>query len=213
MRPRLTLLITLSSLAAQGTIIDRTAIIVGNHVIKDSDIDRDIQVTSFLNNEQPNFGPSSRKQAANRLIDQELIREEIRSGKYPVAPQSEADNLLAQIRKQRFATDAEYRRALQQHGITEAELKDRLAWQLTVLRFIDTRFRPAVVVSDDEIQQYYNAHRAELHRAHPDAKGLEDLKPEIEQTIAGEKVNKLLDEWLDQTRKQTRIEYLEKSLQ
>ncbi len=213
MRRRFIFLIALAYPPAWGTIIDRTAIVVGTHVIKDSDIDREIRITSFLNNAQPDFSPSARKQAASRLIDQELIREQIRSGKYPVATESEVENLLSQIKKDRFANDAEYRQALRRYGITEADLKERLSWQLTVLRFIDMRFRPAVVVSDEDIQQFYNAHRAELQREHPGAKGIDELKPEIEQMFVGERINKLLDEWLADSRKQVRIEYLEKTLQ
>jgi SurA N-terminal domain len=213
MRSAIIILATLSSLAGWGTIIDRTAIVVGNHVIKDSDIDKEIRITSFLNNQPPDLSPAARKQAASRLIDQELIREQIRSGKYVIASANETENLLAQFKKDRFANDAGYRRALARYGIAEQELKDRLSWQLTVLRFIDTRFRPAVVVSDEEIQAFYNAHRDELLRSHPGAKGLDDLKSEIEPMITGERINQLLDQWLADARKQTRIEYLEKSLQ
>jgi hypothetical protein len=192
---------------ASAAIIDRTAILVGKRVILDSSIDRDIRITSFLNHESPDFSPASRKKAANRLIDQALIREQIQSGNYPVAPENEVVELLAQIKKERFPTDAQYHRALSQAGITEADLKDRLAWQLTVLRFIDVRFRPAVVVSDEEIQRYYNAHRTELKSS------LDEARQKIVDQISGERVNTLLDDWLKETRQQTHIEYLEKSLQ
>src|SRR5947207_101187 len=149
------------ALTAPAEIIDRTAIVVGRQVVKASDVNRDIRVTSFLNGERPDFSPASQKQAANRLIDQALIREQIRNGEFHAAPVSEADRLLAQTRKERFANDADdtqYHRALAEYGITEAELRDRLRWQLTVLRFIDARFRPAVIVSDDEIGAYSKAH-------------------------------------------------------
>jgi hypothetical protein len=213
MNRRIMFLFALGCLPAASVIIDRSAIIVSKRVVKDSDIQRDIRITSFLNGQQPDFSDASRRRAASRLIDQELIRQQIRSGKYAVAEESEADHLLAQTKQDRFAGDAQYRNELSRLGISESELKDALLWQLTVLRFIDTRFRPAVVVSDEDIQQYYDAHRAELAKAHPGARGAADLRPEIEQLIAGERINKLLDEWLQQSRKDVRIDYLEKSLQ
>jgi hypothetical protein len=199
-------------LTAHAVIIDRTAIVVGTHVIKDSDIDLDIRVTGFLNGGQPDFTPASRKSAASRLIDQELIREQIRSGEYPVALQSDADKLLADLKRSRFPAAGQYLRALNQLNLYESGLTARLLWQLTVLRFIDIRFRPAVVVSEQEIQQYYDAHRVQLLRAHPGAKDLADVKPAIEQQLTGDRINTLLDEWLQQTRKETHIEYLEKTL-
>ena len=207
------MLILVSCLAAPATIIDRMAVIVGKGVVKDSDIERDIRVTSFLNNTQPDFSTESRKAAAGRLIDQELMREQIRTGEYPVAAESDVDRALAEIRKERFANDMQYQQALKKYGVTEAELKDRLSWQLTVMHFIDARFRPAVVVSDQDVQRYYDTHRAELMKQHPEAKSLDDLKPQIEELISGEQINKLLDDWLNQRRQQTRIQFMETSLQ
>ncbi len=171
-------LFALGCLPAPGAIVDRTAIVVGKRVVKDSDIQRDLRITSFLNGQQPDFGVASRKSAAARLIDQELIREQIRSGRYPVALETEADQLLAQTKKDRFASEAQYHRELMQLSISENDLKDAL-----------------------------------LSKAHPDAKSAGDLRQEVEQLIAGERINKLLDEWLGQSRKEIRIDYLEKSLQ
>jgi len=200
-------LILITAFLCSGAIIDRTAIIVGKRVILDSAIDRDIRVTSFLNNESADFSATSRKKVASRLIDQALIREQVQSGNYPVATQNEAAELLAQIKKDRFASDPQYRRALSQAGVSEAELKDQLVWQLTVLRFIDARFRPAVVVSDEEIQRYYTTHRSEFKAS------LDEARQTIIDQLSGARVNTLLDDWLKEIRTQTRVEYLEKSLQ
>ncbi|HLJ15486.1 MAG TPA: hypothetical protein VKV15_13380 [Bryobacteraceae bacterium] len=211
--PRTLILIAVCCAAASGTIIDRSAILVGTRVIKDSDIRHDIRITAFLNRETPDFSLASKRKAASRLIDQELIRTQIQSGDYPVAPESEAVQLLERIKKERFSNDAQYRSALARYGITEPELKQALEWQLTVLRFIDERFRPAVFVTDEEIQNYYKAHRAALERADPKAKSLNDLRPKIEQLITGEQVNKMFEEWLDRARRDARVQYREESLQ
>ena len=83
--PGLNGLVTVVFLAAsltQAAIVDRIAIIVGNAIIKDSDILRDLEVTAFLNNESPVISPASRKIAAGRLLDQALIRKEIEAGEY-----------------------------------------------------------------------------------------------------------------------------------
>jgi len=200
------MLVACAQIAAHA-IIDRTAIVVGTHAILDSDIRRDIRITAFLNGERVDFSPASRKQAANRLIDQELIRQQIRTGNYPYASETEARQMLDNIVKERFAGNEDaFRRALERYEITETELLDRLLWQLTVLRFIDIRFRPAVVVSDQEIEQYYNAHRSQIKTS------LEAARAQIVEIITGERVNDLLDQWLRQARAQTHIEYLEPEL-
>ena len=171
----------LTTLAASPEVLDRLSVVVGRQAIKASDIDRDIRITSFLNGQPPDFSDAARKEAASRLIDQALIREQIRTGEFPVAAINEADQLVAATRKERYPKDTEYKDALARCGITETELRDRLLWQLTVLRFIDARFRPEVA-ADDPVP-------------------------------AGDQITGLLDKWLKQSRKEARIEYLEKSLQ
>jgi len=193
--------------AARAVIIDRTAIVVDRKPILDSDIDRDIRITAFLNNERPNLTLASRKAAASRLIDQEIIRQQIRTGGYAVATREETDQLLAQIRHDRFPTPTQFTSALAQYRITEAELRDRLSWQQTVLRFIDSRFRPQATVSDDDVTRYYQSNSARF-----DAKPIAAVRSEIVETITAERINKLFENWLDQTRKSVRIDYLEKSL-
>jgi hypothetical protein len=202
----------LGALLTQAAIVDRIAIIAGNTIIKDSDILRDLRVTAFLNNESPAISPASRKIAADRLLDQALIRKEIEAGEYPSAPVAEAQSLLADVKK-RYLNDAAYQRALAARGIDEEELKARLLWQLTVLSFIDMRFRPAAIVTDEETEKYYNEHRQQMQASNPGKPAtLDAFRPQIQDTLAGERVNGMLEEWLIQRRKETRIVCLEDAL-
>ncbi len=205
---------------AKAVIVDRVAIIVGNAIVKDSDIDEDLRVTSFLNNQSPaaNSAVNSavkqadRKKAASRLIDQALIRKEIQSGEYPSAPVAEAQSLLANLKK-RYPNETVYKTVLASRGIDEDEVKARLLWQLTVLRFIDARFRPAALVTDEEIEQYYNQNQQQLRAANPGKPAtLDALRAEIQDTLTGERVNEFLDEWLNRRRQDTKIVYLEDGL-
>ncbi len=196
-----------SARICSATIIDRIAIVVGKHPILASEIDREIRVTAFLNGERPDFSAASRKAAASRLIDQQAIRDQIRLGDYPLAPETEAKGLIEQIRKDRFSSDAQFQQALRQTGVTQAELKQRMLWQMTVLRFIDARFRPSIVVTDEEVHRYYDTHRTEF----PEPLG--QAQDKIFDLLTGERVNAALDDWLRQTREDMRIEYLDKTLQ
>jgi parvulin-like peptidyl-prolyl isomerase len=192
--------------SARAVIIDRTAIVVGHTPILDSQINREIRVTAFLNGKPAAINSAARKEAASRLIDQQLIRQQIRAGDYPLASRADTDRLLGAV-ESRYANPAGFTEALRKYGITEADLRERLSWQLTVLRFIDTMFRPQVVVSEADIEHYYNSHRSQFGD-----KPLAAVKPAIAETITGERVNQLLNNWLDQARKSARIVYLDKSL-
>lgn len=198
--------------ALQGVVIDRVAIIVGNSIVKDSDIDKDIRVTDFLNAHPLDFNQAARRQAADRLINQALIRNEIRVGDYPVASLQQADEQLNRLESTRFRTTEAFDRDLERYGLTELELRVQFRWQLTVLSFIDTRFKPAVLVSDQEVKTYYDEHQTALRRQFPGKTSLADLDDDIRNILTGEKVNKLFFDWLDEQKKNTKIQFREASL-
>lgn len=199
-------------LACAAAIIDRIAVIVANGVVKDSDIDRDIRITAFLNGEPLDFSLKARKKSASHLIEQIFIRREIQIGDYPGATLQETDQQLAALKKHRFVNDAAYERALQRYGINDLDIRFHFQWQLTVLRFIDLRFEPAVLVTDAEIQTYYKQHLGQLQHEHPGKSSLEQVTNEIRDDITGEKVNKLFFAWLDEQRRATKIKFLEGNL-
>jgi hypothetical protein len=194
-----------------GVIIDRIAIIVGNSIIKDSDIDRDIRATDFLNGRPLSLGAAARKAAADRLVNQAVIRREIRIGDYPQATFQEADQQLDKLEKQRFKSQAEFEEALKRYDLTALDLRAEFRWQLTVLRFIDQRFKPAVLVTDQQVNEYYRQHETALRRQHP-GQSADDLRNAARDIITGEQVNKLFFDWLDQQRKDAKIQYHEESL-
>jgi peptidyl-prolyl cis-trans isomerase SurA len=214
MMPRTALLLALAGAAAGGVVVDRIAVVVGKHAIKLSDIDRDLRVTEFQNREPLNLSPANRKKAAERLIDQTIIGDEIVNGAYERPAPADADALLARLRSDRFAgSDARLRQALAPYGLTEDALRTQLLWQLEVLRFIDQRFRPGIQVTDEEVKDYYNQHRAELVRQNPRTPTLEALEPKIRESIEGERINQSFDQWLVRARQRNRIEYRQEAFQ
>jgi hypothetical protein len=195
-----------------AVIIDRVAIVNGNSVVKDSDIERDIRITDFLNGQPLSFAATARRAAANRLLDQAFIRREIRTGDYPVASMQDVDRQLSKLEQQRFRTHEAFESTLQRYGLTDLDLRTQFQWQLTVLTFVDQRFRPAAYVSDEEIQSYFSKHQAELKRQFPSKTSVDDLRSKINDQIAAEKTNQLFFAWLDGQRRETKIQYREQDL-
>jgi hypothetical protein len=205
-------LFLLGSAILPAVVVDRISVVIGNSIVKHSDIDRDMRVTEFLNGQPLNLDAVSRKAATSRLIDQVFIRREIKVGDYPEASPKQAENELEAIRKERFRTDEAFQQTLRRYGLNSLELKSQFQWQLTVLQFVDARFRPAAYVSDAEIEKYYRDHAPALKRQ-TGKSSLSDLREDITNIIAGEKVNKLFFAWLDEQRKENKITYLEEGLQ
>ena len=202
------------SLLSGAVVLDRIAVIAGTHVIKTSDIDRDIRITQFLNREPLNITTANKREAAERLITQDIIRQEIITGAYQRPPESEGSVLEVQLRRDRFGNSSQrMHEELQKYGLTEGELRDRLLWQITVLQFINQRFRAGVVVTDEDIKNYYEQHAAELRKQQPSAIALEALAPKIKEAIEGERINQSFNQWLDQTRRDYRVEFKQQAFE
>jgi hypothetical protein len=189
-----------------GVPIDRIAVVVGDRVIKDSDIAREMRLTDFLNGDPLNVSPEARKKASDRLIDQALIRREIEVGAYQVASPEEVDAALKDTLQPRFKTQADLESGLKRYGVTEAQVRKHLQWQLTVLRFIEQRFRPGVLVSDEELKRYYDQHRSKF------GKTFEEARHSVEEELIGEKINQQFYTWLEEGRRQANIQYRELEL-
>jgi hypothetical protein len=198
----------LAIVASPAAIVDRIAVVVGMRVVKTSDIDRELRVASFLNRQALDESSAAMHRAAERLIDQELVRQDLLNGQYSQPTDKDAAEFLEQLKRDRFrGSDSQFQAELTRHHLTEDQLRRQLLWQLTVLRFIDQRFRPGILVTDEDVDAYYQQHRAELQKANPRESSLEALAPQIRETITGDRINQAFEEWLAETRRGVRIEY------
>jgi hypothetical protein len=200
-------LLALGGAGEASTVVDRIAVVVGRRAIKTSDIDRDIRVASFLNRQEADNRADAKRKVAERLIDQELVRQDMVSGQYPMPTEKDVTDFLQRLKRDRFRnSETEYRAALAKNRLTEEELRRHLLWQLTVLRFIDQRFRPAVLVTDEDVAAYRKEHAAELQKTYPRESG-EALDKRVQEILTGERINQAFDEWLAESRRNTRIEF------
>src|SRR5450432_949042 len=141
---------SLMVLAAAAGVVDRVAVVVGDTVITESEVLDEMRLTEFLNSQPPDASPEQRRAAAERLVDQQLIRKEMEIGHYPEPSAAEAETILQNFRQQHFPTAEAFRTALEKYGIAEGQLKRHLLWQMTAMRFTDVRFRPGVAGSQEQ---------------------------------------------------------------
>jgi hypothetical protein len=212
---RLLLTLVVASGTMNGAVlIDRIAVIVGKQAIKSSDVDRDLRVTAFINSQPLDLGAAARRKAADRLVDQQIVRTEISVQGYSRPTDADAEQLLQQITNDRFHGSAtQLQSALVRYGLSRALLREQLLWQLTVLRFIDQRFRPGILVTDEEVRAYYDQHLADLRREYAKDFTFETLSQKIRASLEGERIDQEFETWLDQARKRNRIEYKDAAFQ
>jgi peptidyl-prolyl cis-trans isomerase SurA len=204
-------LVCLVSLSAD--IIDRIAISAGNQVITESQIDEEVRVTQFLNVEKLDLSAGEKKKAAGRLIEQALVKREMELNRYPLPPLSDADKQL-ELLKAGYASEAQFQDALRTDGIAEDALRRRLWWQLTLLRFIEFRFRPGIQIQDSDVQEYYKQQVAKWRNERlKSIPSFEEERVQIEEILTQQHVDEAMDRWLSEVRMQVSIRYRDESLQ
>jgi len=206
-------LFALLAIALRAEIIDRIAITIGDHVITEQQIAHAIRVAAFLNRETPDISAASKQAAAERLVKQELIRREMESTHYPLPEKNEAEPLEKQV-IDLYGGEAPYTTALASSHLTRDDIRDQLWWQLTTLRFIDFRFKPAIHIPEADIASYYEQQvdkwKAQGQKNIP---SLEQSHDSIEEILASRRVDQALDSWLDEARKQANVKYREDAFQ
>jgi hypothetical protein len=194
------------ALTTVAAVVDRIAVTVGNRVITTSDIEIRLRLSAFQNSETPDLSLAARRTAAQRLIDQRLIEKEMELGHYPRLDAVERSRLVPAFIAESFKGSAvALDKALAEAKLTRQDLEEDLARQSELLTFLNLRFRPAVQVSDADVERFY-------HEQHDPQVSLEEARPAIEQRIAADRADQELEAWLADQRKRTRIVIVDKEL-
>ena len=88
----------LLSIPGRADVVDRIAAAINNRAIKESQVDRDLRLTAFLNGTPLEQNAAAKHKAADRLIDQTVIRAEIAKGSYPAPTDADTAAVLAKIK-------------------------------------------------------------------------------------------------------------------
>jgi antitoxin component HigA of HigAB toxin-antitoxin module len=211
----LLLLLVLLCAPARAVVVDRIAVVVGDKVITESEIEQRIRLAAFQNHQTAELGLNARRSAAEELINQRLVEREMDVGRYPRIDVSQRKGLIGEYEKSEHADPAGLAKMLSSYGLSVADLEEELGRQSDLLTFLNLRFRPAVQVTDQDIQKYFdslsNGAGRNLQKAQAGA--LNEMRDQIEQKLTAERADREMDLWLRDQRNRTRIEFLEKDLE
>jgi hypothetical protein len=194
----------LVSLPALSSVVDRVAVSVGRDVITESEIIREIRLTALQNGEEPDYSSSNKREMAERLVDQRLIRMEMESTRY-TAPEASDSGAFDDFRA-RFRSEAQFREALEKYRLSEQDLRHALRWQDAFLQFVNTRFRTGIQIPEEDLRQYYEVN-VRSSAAGEGSISFEEARSRIEEILMSERVDNALDRWLGQARTQLRIRF------
>jgi peptidyl-prolyl cis-trans isomerase SurA len=195
----LTFLVLIFS-AAHAEVIDRIVATVNGHIILQSDWEDSLRYEAFSSGRPlDRLTAEDRKAALDHLIDQELLREQLRAPDSPHASPQEVDQRIAEIRKQYpgAESDSGWHALLQSYGFTEEEMKDRVLVELDLMGLVDSRLRPGVNIDSKSIESYYQQELLpELRRSGAQSVPLAEVSGKIKELLTQKKITQLLTTWL-----------------
>jgi hypothetical protein len=194
--------------------LDGVVAIVNGDLILESDLDAEQRMTAF----QPYRDQTAvmREQLVDRLIDRDLILQQLQLQAEPEISDVAVDAELATLRKSipecvaaQCETDAGWERFVADQGFTLEELRDRWRQRMEVLQFVEQRFRMGIRIAQPEIDEYYQKTLAPGYvkqGATPPPEA--SVADRIQEILLQQQVNSLLDEWLKTLRAQGSVRVL-----
>jgi hypothetical protein len=190
-----------------GQIVDRVVTSVNGHVVLQSDWEQEVAFEAFSNARNPDsFTTAERNAALDRLIDQELLREQLRPSQ-PV-PAEQVAARVAEVRKlyPDCATDEAWHARLQRYGLTLSSLEKRLGDQIQLMNLVEDRLRPSIQIDQQAVETYYNDQLLpDMKQAGSRATPLPEVYGRIKDLLAERKMNELLSGWLASLRSGSHI--------
>jgi len=202
-------LLALASTVLAGEVIDRIVATVNGHIILQSDWEDALRYEAFVDRRPLAELPAEdRKAVLDRLIDQELLREQMQASDFQHAGESEVANRMQEIRQQYPEAESEpgWQAVLGHYGFTEDELKQHVSLQIDVMRLVNARLRPNVNIDSTSIESYYNQELLpQLRRSGAKDVPLAQVSPRIKEVLTQRRVNQLLVAWLQNLRSGSEI--------
>jgi hypothetical protein len=192
-----------------GEVIDRIVATVNGRIILQSDWDDALCFEALLNRRSlSEFTSDERRAVLDRLIDQELLREQMRAADFQHASAADAASQLAEARAQypQAASAAGWQSLLRRYHLTEQDLAAHLQQQIDLTRLVDAHLRPAVQIDSKTVEAYYrDKFVPELRRSGAKEVALSDVSSKIREVLTREKVSELLVSWLETLRSEGEV--------
>ncbi|HVN19742.1 MAG TPA: SurA N-terminal domain-containing protein [Dongiaceae bacterium] len=199
----------LASSAASSEVIDRIVATVNGHIILQSDWNDALRFEALLSGRSINgFSDDDRRAVLDRLIDQELLAEQMNSALFKHASEDEAAAQVAATRKlyPEAATDDGWRAVLARFGVTEKALTDHVQQQIDLMRLVDAHLRPAVQIDSKSIEAYYREKFVpQLKQSGASDVPLDAVSGRIRELLTQEKVSELMVSWLHSLRSESKV--------
>ena len=205
----LLLLFTFCSVCAAQQVVDKMVATVNAGVRTELITYSDLMWQLALQPNTPLDNPNSQdlNRALRLLIDQRLILQEAEKLPTIVPTPAEIAEARAELARH-FSSEPEFRSRLLRVGLTSEKLDEIIEQRLKMEKYLDFRFRNFVVISQQEIADYYrDVYVPRLRSRSPGriVPTLEQARGEIENNLREAKIESDTDAFLDTARERAEI--------
>jgi peptidyl-prolyl cis-trans isomerase SurA len=154
-----------SAPAAEVETVDRIVAVVNEEIITLYDLNRvfepyakNVKALKYTKDQERQMLFKVRSDLLKELVDRKLADQEIKRNKLVVTDE-EIDKTIEQLKSSRSFTDEQLRAGLAEQGLTIEDYRKELKEQLLRSRLINVEIKSKIVVTDENIQAYYDSHR------------------------------------------------------
>ena len=208
-------LLAASSCLAQ--VVDRMVAVVNKQVILQSELEQAAHVEFLLQGKPLAQLTTADLQAAlERLIDQALLEQQIVNAE---AFDPTAEEVAARIRELRAnipgaMNSDNWKTMLAAYGVTAEDVQLQITAQIRILKLIDLRFRNLAHVDGTAVSDYYQQKLLpELRKQGAPEPPLSQVSDKIEKILTEQRIDDLLNSWLQTLRSQAHIRKLNSGAQ
>jgi peptidyl-prolyl cis-trans isomerase SurA len=184
-------------------VVDRIAARIENDIILLSDVRNLGRYQLLVDGKSEN-----ESQVLDRLIDQWVVQNEADASRFPRPSEADIEQALAALRKS-FASPEAYEERKKKSGLSDAQVRDKIATQLYLTNYLDSRFRPSVQVDAKAIEDFYKTAvlpRAKARGQEPPS--LETSRDTIQEALVQQSIDSQADRWLKESRARIHVQRL-----
>jgi hypothetical protein len=202
---------------SRPVLLDHVVAVINGDVILESDVQEEIYF-GVLQPDRADPHRNTAQRALQRLIDRDLILQQIRATRAQIKPPTEqkVEQQLSELRRQipecaqyHCETDAGWRAFLAAHDLTESAVLTHWRERTLILSFIQSRFGAGIRISQAEITDYYDKNFApEFIKRHLKPPPLQAVSSRISEILLQQHVNVFLQDWLQSLKDEGNVSIL-----
>ena len=205
----------LIGLLAQNTpsqqTVDQILTLVNDDVITRTDLLWSIAMDPQAPSPVGPVGPDLLSRKLDVMIDERLIAQEATRVPSTEITQDEIDKKKTELIKS-FQSEAQFRERTGSVGLTQPKIDELIRQRIVIDRFVEFRFRSFVLITEPDIQRYYDEvlapairNRGVVPPSLDDVQDGRSVRDGISATLKQRKINDEVERWLSQARQRADV--------